>query len=115
MATPYEGEWSKAVYHLYVIRTGKRDKLKEYLAGENIDAGLHYPVPLHQQKAYATKKSHNGSLAVSERVAGEILSLPMFPGLTEEQQKRVVSSIKGFMEHSAERREQLPEVDDHSA
>ena len=100
IATPYEGEWSKAVYHLYVIRTGKRDELKKYLAGENIDTGLHYPVPLHQQKAYATMKFHNGSLAVSERVAGEILSLPMFPGLTEEQQKRVVSSIKGFMEHS---------------
>jgi len=99
-ATPYEGEWSKAVYHLYVIRTGRRDELKKYLARENIDTGLHYPVPLHQQKAYATKKSHNGSLAVSERVAGEILSLPMFPGLTEEQQKRVVSSIKKFMEHS---------------
>ena len=100
IATPYEGEWSKAVYHLYVIRTGKRDELKKYLAGENIDTGLHYPVPLHQQKAYATMDFHNGSLAVSERVAGEILSLPMFPGLTEEQQKRVVSSIKGFMEHS---------------
>jgi dTDP-4-amino-4,6-dideoxygalactose transaminase len=100
IATPYEGEWSKAVYHLYVIRTGKRDELKKYLGGENIDTGLHYPVPLHQQKAYATVKFHNGSLTVSERVAGEILSLPMFPGLTEEQQKKVVSSIKGFMEHS---------------
>ena len=99
-ATPYEGEWSKAVYHLYVIRTGKRDELKKYLAGENIDTGLHYPVPLHQQKAYATMDFHNGSLAVSERLAGEIISLPMFPGLTEEQQKKVVSSIKGFMEHS---------------
>jgi dTDP-4-amino-4,6-dideoxygalactose transaminase len=100
IATPYEGEWSKAVYHLYVIRTGKRDELKKYLAGENIDTGLHYPVPLHQQKAYATLDFHNGSLAVAERVAGEILSLPMFPGLTEEQQKRVVSSIKGSADYS---------------
>jgi dTDP-4-amino-4,6-dideoxygalactose transaminase len=101
LTPPYEGEWSNAVYHLYVIRTGKRDDMKKYLAGENIDTGLHYPVPLHQQKAYATMDIHNGSLAVSERVAWNILSLPMFPGLTEEQQKRVVSSIKGFMEHSA--------------
>jgi dTDP-4-amino-4,6-dideoxygalactose transaminase len=97
---PFEGEWSQAVYHLYVVRTGKREELKKYLAEKNIDTGLHYPLPLHLQKAYTGMNINNGSLAVSERTATEILSLPMFPGLTEEQQVRVTETIKqmvGFM------------------
>lgn len=90
---PYEGEWSKAVYHLYVIRTAKREELKKYLAEKNIDTGLHYPLPLHLQKAYTGLPVTSGTLEVTERAAREILSLPMFPGLTEEQQARVVEGI----------------------
>jgi len=93
---PYEGEWSKAVYHLYVIRTTKREELKQYLADKNIDTGLHYPLPLHLQKAYAGLSVARGNLEVTERAAREILSLPMFPGLTEEQQKRVVEGIREY-------------------
>ncbi len=93
---PYEPDWSRAVYHLYVIRTKQRDKLQAYLTQRGVATGLHYPVPLHQQRAYADDHHKNGKLSVSERVALEILSLPMFPGLTEEQQEKVVECIKEF-------------------
>jgi dTDP-4-amino-4,6-dideoxygalactose transaminase len=94
---PYEPEWSRAVYHLYVIRTKHRDALQAFLAERNISTGLHYPVATHQQKAYAPAKSLNGSLAVSEWVACEILSLPIFPGMTAEQQNQVVEGVRDFM------------------
>ncbi len=94
---PRESQWSRAVYHLYVIRTQKRDALQSFLAQKNITTGLHYPVPLHLQKAYAAMIFDNGSLAVSEQAAKEILSLPMFPGLMEEQQTQVVEGIRAFV------------------
>jgi dTDP-4-amino-4,6-dideoxygalactose transaminase len=93
---PYEPEHSKAVYHLYVIRTQKRDALQNFLLQRNVSTGLHYPVPLHLQKAYATVTMHNGSLAISERAAREILSLPMFPELSENQQQQVAEGIHAF-------------------
>ena len=77
---PYEPEWSKAVYHLYVIRTQKRDELQEFLLKNNIFTGLHYPVPLHLQKAYEGLRQKNGSFTISEKAASEIISLPMYPG-----------------------------------
>ena len=101
IVVPYEPDTSRAVYHLYVIRTQNRDALQSFLSQRNISSGLHYPVPLHQQKAYADAKCHNGSLAVSEAAAKKILSLPMFPGLTEEQQARVVDGIREFLGQDA--------------
>ncbi|MCP5005451.1 MAG: DegT/DnrJ/EryC1/StrS family aminotransferase, partial [Planctomycetes bacterium] len=77
--TPYEPEWSKAVYHLYVIRTRKRDELQQHLTRNNIATGLHYPIPLHLQKAYERLGHKEGDFPVSERAASEILSLPMYP------------------------------------
>jgi dTDP-4-amino-4,6-dideoxygalactose transaminase len=94
---PYEPQWSRAVYHLYVIRLQKRDALQLFLANNNISTGLHYPIPLHRQKAYAAAKINNGSLAVSERTAREIISLPIFPGLTDEQQSKIAKSIIEFV------------------
>jgi dTDP-4-amino-4,6-dideoxygalactose transaminase len=92
---PYEPSWSKAVYHLFVIRVNKREALQKFLSQKGISTGLHYPVPLHRQKAYSGNNDH-GDLKVTDRVSGEILSLPMFPGLTESQQKHVVENIKEF-------------------
>ena len=100
---PYEPEWSRAVYHLYVIRAQKRDALQSFLSQRNISTGLHYPIPLHQQKAYADAKSSNGNLLVSERTAQEILSLPIFPGLTDDQQKQVVERIREFVNSQVEK------------
>lgn len=90
MVLPYEPEWTKAVYHLYVVRVANRDELMKQLGAVGIGTGIHYPVPLHIQDAYKDLGYREGDLPVTERVAKEIVSLPMFPGLTAEQQERVV-------------------------
>jgi dTDP-4-amino-4,6-dideoxygalactose transaminase len=96
-AIPVEPAWSKAVYHLYVIRCKERDALAEQLKAANIQTGLHYPLPVHLQKCYEAWGYREGSLPVTERVASEILSLPMFPTLTSTQQERVAAGIESFM------------------
>ena len=93
---PFEPSWSKSVYHLYIIRTQRRDDLQRYLADNGINTGLHYPIPLHLQNAYKNLNLPNGNYPITERVAREILSLPMFPGLTSEQIEYVSSKIKSF-------------------
>ncbi len=92
--TPYEPDWSRSVYHLYVIRVRNRDELQKDLSGNNIATGLHYPLPLHLQEAYECLGYREGAFPVSEKVASEILSLPMFPGLTEDQVEYVAENIK---------------------
>lgn len=91
---PMEPSFARSVYHLYVIRVEDRDELQRYLADEKIATGLHYPVPLHLQKAYRHLGYREGAYPVAERVAKQILSLPMFPGLTEVQQVHVAEKIK---------------------
>jgi len=98
---PFEPGWSKAVYHLYIIRTKRRDDLQKYLSENGISTGLHYPIPLHLQKAYAGKGFKEGDFPVTEKVASEILSLPMFPQLTEQQILHVTDKIKQFLETSS--------------
>jgi dTDP-4-amino-4,6-dideoxygalactose transaminase len=87
-------DWARPVYHLYVIRVEDRDDLMAKLASENIGTGIHYPIPLHLQKAYVHLGYEEGDFPVSERLAKEILSLPMFPNLTEEQQSRVYLALR---------------------
>jgi len=94
--TPYEPSWSRAVYHLYVVRTGNREGLMSYLKDAGIGTGIHYPIPLHLQKAYSSLNYLPGDFPVAERVASEIVSLPMFPQLTSEQQGRVVEATVRF-------------------
>jgi dTDP-4-amino-4,6-dideoxygalactose transaminase len=91
--TPYEPDWSNAVYHLYVIRSKKRDILQKILLDNGVNTGLHYPVPLHLQKAYANAGYSKGEFPIAEKAAEEILSLPMFPGITLEQQRYVAEQI----------------------
>ena len=81
ICVPYEPSWSRAVYHLYVIRTKDRDAMMNHLKNAGIGTGLHYPVPLHLQKAYASLKYSQGDFPEAESAATEILSLPMFPRL----------------------------------
>jgi dTDP-4-amino-4,6-dideoxygalactose transaminase len=90
---PFEPEWSRAVYHLYVIRVRDRDSVIRELADVNIGTGIHYPVPLHKQKAYESLTHWSGDLTVTERVSAEILSLPMFPQLTLNSQIRIVAEV----------------------
>jgi len=96
VAPPFEPSWSRAVYHLYVIRTDDRDGMMSHLKKAGIGTGIHYPIPLHLQKAYSSMGYKAGDFPVCERIAAEIVSLPMFPQLTAEQQGRVVEEIRNF-------------------
>ena len=97
ICTPYEPSWSKAVHHLYVIRTSDREGMMQHLKEAGIGTGIHYPIPLHMQSAYASLSYRVGDFPVSERVASEILSLPMFPQLTVEQQERVSREMTVYL------------------
>jgi dTDP-4-amino-4,6-dideoxygalactose transaminase len=91
---PVEPSGNRGVYHLYVIRTKDRDGLGQQLKLSGIHTGLHYPLPLHLQNCYREWGYEKGTLPMTERVAVEILSLPMFPGVSPEQQNRVASAIE---------------------
>jgi dTDP-4-amino-4,6-dideoxygalactose transaminase len=93
LGLPYEAEWSKAVYHLFVVRAQERDALMKSLAAAGIGTGIHYPIPLHLQSAYRHLGYESGDFPVSERIASEILSLPMFPQLQLDQQRRVAHTL----------------------
>jgi len=84
------------VYHLYVIRTEKRDGLMEYLKEKGIGTLIHYPIPLHLQKAFSYLGFNEGDFPTAERFSREILSLPMFPELSEEEVKRVCREIENY-------------------
>jgi dTDP-4-amino-4,6-dideoxygalactose transaminase len=96
LATPYQPEWSKSVYHLYVISTPNRDALQKYLSDAGIGTGIHYPIPVHLQEAYSFLNYQRGQFPVSEIAAEQILSLPMYAGLTADQQRQVCSTIAEF-------------------
>jgi dTDP-4-amino-4,6-dideoxygalactose transaminase len=94
---PVEAAWTKGVYHLYVVRVSDREALQTRLAEAGIGTGIHYPIPLHLQKAYQHLGYKEGDFPMTERVALEILSLPMFPQLTHSQQDEVASSVREFV------------------
>jgi dTDP-4-amino-4,6-dideoxygalactose transaminase len=93
---PVEPSWSKPVYHLFVIRISDRDNLQKRLNEVNVGTGIHYPVPLHLQKAYSSMGFAAGSFPVCEKIASEILSLPMYPGLERAQLEKVVERVLEF-------------------
>ena len=94
---PVEPSWVRAVYHLYVVRVQDRQGLGEFLKAAGIGTGIHYPIPLHLQKAYSTLGYRQGDFPVTETIAAEILSLPMYPQLTRADQENVVQSVKNFL------------------
>jgi dTDP-4-amino-4,6-dideoxygalactose transaminase len=98
---PFEPAWSKAVYHLYVVRSNDREGLMAHLKQQGIGTGIHYPIPLHLQNAYRWMNYQLGDFPVTERISAEIVSLPMFPQLAGEQQERVVEGILQFTQSSA--------------
>jgi dTDP-4-amino-4,6-dideoxygalactose transaminase len=93
LGLPYEPSWSRAVYHLYVVQVTDRDQLQQRLAAAGIGTGIHYPIPLHLQKAYLHLGYEPGAFPVAEAAATKILSLPMYPSLTNTQQQRVVEQL----------------------
>ena len=97
VVVPGEAGGAEAVWHLYVIRTGRRDALKEHLAGKGVNAGIHYPVPIHLQPAYEDLGHKRGDFPVTEAYADRILSLPLYAELTPEQIEHVSSAISEFL------------------
>lgn len=90
---PQELAGNEHVWHLYVVRVPRRDEILARLNAEGIGAGIHYPVPVHLTGAFAHLGLERGRFPVAERAADEILSLPIFPHITEAQQARVASSL----------------------
>ena len=94
---PVEVAGNKHIYHVFIIRVNRRDELLAFLGARQISCGIHYPIPNHLQKAYADLGYKAGAFPISERIAGEILSLPMYPELSTEQVRYVCDSIRDFM------------------
>jgi dTDP-4-amino-4,6-dideoxygalactose transaminase len=94
---PCEPSWAKSVFHLYVVQVQNRQKLQQHFADTGIGTGIHYPVPLHLQQAYSDLGYCPGDFPVAEEKAREILSLPMFPSLTNQEQSRVAEELQAFM------------------
>jgi dTDP-4-amino-4,6-dideoxygalactose transaminase len=95
--TPFEPSWSKGIYHLYVVTCASgRDELQKYLGEKNIGTGLHYPIPVHLQKGYMNLGYKAGDFPVTEKLASEILSLPMFPQIRKDQLQEVAEALLQF-------------------
>lgn len=94
---PYEPSWSRAVYHIFAIRSHDRSGLMNHLKMAGIGTGIHYPIPLHLQVAYRSLNYNKGDFPVAERLSAEIISIPMFPHLTKEQQTRVAEEVIAFV------------------
>jgi len=92
---PYEPDYVKAVYHLYVVRVKNRDMIREKLAERGVSTGIHYPVPLHRQPALKDSDYQKEDFSVTETLASEILSLPVFPFMTADE---IMYSIENLMD-----------------
>jgi dTDP-4-amino-4,6-dideoxygalactose transaminase len=93
---PHTDERAHPVFHQYVVRAYRRDELREFLTARNIGSEIYYPIPLHLQSCFTYLGYREGDLPEAERAAKEVLALPMFPELTEDEQRRVVASIADF-------------------
>ena len=100
VATPIVAEYASSVWHLYVVQTHDRAGLKAHLDGQGIATGIHYPIPVHLQPAYADLGHASGDFPVAERQAEQILSLPMYPELTPELVEHVAAAVH---DHAATR------------
>ncbi len=96
VTTPIEPPGTCHVYHLYVVRHPQRDALRQFLSERGIGTAIHYPVPIHLQPAYRGRLGDSGSLPETERAAQEIVSLPMYPELREDEVKMVAEAIREF-------------------
>jgi len=91
---------NRHIFHQYVIRVPQRDRLRQFLSEEGIGTDIYYPVPLHLQECYSFLKYRSGDLPNSEKASEEVLALPIYPELTEDQQMVVVDRIKAFYKRS---------------
>lgn len=98
---PVIPRWSRPVYHLYVVRLAERARVQKELAAAGIGTGIHYPTPLHLTKAYEGLQFRAGDFPVAEELSSQILSLPMFPELSDDSQRRVVRALLDALAHAA--------------
>jgi dTDP-4-amino-4,6-dideoxygalactose transaminase len=96
LGLPVERPGRRHVYHLFVVRSPRRDELAVHLRDAGVDVGIHYPIPLHMQPAYAELGYNAGDLPETEQAASEVLSLPMYPELSESQIERVADAVGSF-------------------
>ncbi len=94
VVTPFEAAYARHVYHIYAIRVQERDQVMWLLKEKGIQCGVHYPVPIHLQKAYQSLGYKNGAFPIAEQIAKEFISLPMFPELTKAQVEMVALCVK---------------------
>lgn len=92
--TPEVSGWGSHVFHVYAIRSGKRDDLQRELTSAGIQTGIHYPIPVHLTEAYGHLGHRTGDFPESEKAAEEVLSLPMFPDLTGDQIQNVATAVR---------------------
>jgi len=97
LVLPYTAPYNVHTYHQYTIQVDRRDELRNYLAEKGISTGIHYPIPLHLQPAYAYLGYKKGDFPISEQVADRVISLPMYPELPEEHIDYVAQEIKNFL------------------
>ncbi len=97
VALPAEMDWGRHVYHLFAVRIGDRERVRRALRERGIDAGIHYPVPLHLQTAYAPMGLKEGSFPQAERAAREVLTLPLYPELGEAQVDQVCDALRAVI------------------
>jgi dTDP-4-amino-4,6-dideoxygalactose transaminase len=93
---PMVAAGSTHVYHLYVVRTARREELQQHLTDQGVSTLVHYPVPPHRQEAYADLNMTQGQFPIAEALAATCLSLPMWPGMTEEHVAAVANAMRGF-------------------
>lgn len=98
LALPAEPAWARSNRHLYVVRVEKREDFRRRLAAAGADSDVHYPLPVHLQTAYESLGCKKGSLPASEEAARTVVTLPLFPSLTEEEAMRVVEAVRVALE-----------------
>jgi dTDP-4-amino-4,6-dideoxygalactose transaminase len=92
--TPYEAEYGGHIYNYYVICSKDRDNLQSFLKSKGIDSAVYYPVPLHLQPVYSNLGYSKGDFSISEQVSNEVLALPMFPELTQDEIKYITKNVE---------------------
>jgi dTDP-4-amino-4,6-dideoxygalactose transaminase len=97
LTVPYEGQGCRSIYHVYALRASRRDALLDHLRSKGIGASIHYPLPVHQQPAYAFMNLPTGSYPRAEALSQEEISLPIYPEMTNGQIDEVVAAIRGFV------------------
>jgi dTDP-4-amino-4,6-dideoxygalactose transaminase len=107
LVLPTKMPYARHVYHLYVVQVEDRDRLRNRLAAGGIETGIHYPTPIHLQQAYSGLRYQTGSFPVTEYLSSRILSLPMYPDLTDEKIEHVASVLLESLQCSTLNQEQI--------